>query len=269
MHDLVAVEGFEPKNTNEYSLSIQVSLDGFSFSMLRGYDKKIMACKNTPLKISSEQLISRHFSEWFQNEELLNTHFKKISVVVFSDKFSLVPEALFSQKIKRDLPLYLFAEKGEMEIAENFVERIKAKLIFALPTGLNKILADNVGECEIIHPLKLLINGMPDSSDHNQLALLFGQKSFYAVLYKKNNMALANNYKIAHPNDVVYFTLNLLKQMKLEPRETQLLLVNAEPDIAELLSPYFTHIKKLEPGANIANPEISVSPILDLIPTNN
>ena len=56
MHDLVTEESFDLEKTYEYILSIQVSLDGFSFSILDITRKKYLALKSYP-NIKNQQTV--------------------------------------------------------------------------------------------------------------------------------------------------------------------------------------------------------------------
>ena len=156
MSELVSIESFDIEKTYEYILSIQVSLDGFSFSILSQHENEILAFSTNQLKISSTALIARRFNDWLESEELLKKPFKKIRVVVFSQKFTLIPEEYFREGLKQEIPPLLFGEDDEHEIAENAIGELATRLIFALPTGLNKVISEQIGECEIVHPVKII-----------------------------------------------------------------------------------------------------------------
>ena len=71
MSELVSYEWFDIEKTYKYILSIQVSLDGFSFSVLSQHEDNVLAFKTNQLKISSAALIPRRFNDWLESEELL------------------------------------------------------------------------------------------------------------------------------------------------------------------------------------------------------
>ena len=249
MCDLVADASLDLEKTYEYILSIQVRLNGFSFSISSNRENKIVAFKTTNLKISSSSLISRRFKEWVETEELLQKPFKKISIVVFSNKYTLIPEHYSRDELKREIPRLLFEENGELEVAENSISKLKIRLIFALPTGLNRVITELIGVCEIVHPIKIILNNLPAPKNKIGLVLLFDTKDFYITLFDEGKVLLTNNFKMAHANDVVYFVLTTLKQMGFLPGETELFIteaINEFPDIEKYLQPYFTEIKKLE-----------------------
>ena len=249
MSELVSHEGFDIEKTYEYILSIQVSLDGFSFSILSQHEDKILASKINLFKISSTALIARRFNDWLEFEELLKKPFRKVRVTIFSEKFTLIPEEYFQDRLKQDIPPLLFGENDEPEIAENIVRELATRVIFTLPPGLNKVIAEQIGECEIVHPVKIILSNLPKTEKENGLILLFDAKNFYVVLFKNNKVLLANCFKISHVNDVVYYVLTTLKQLEIPVSKTDLFIiksVNKLSGIDESLKSYFTEIKELK-----------------------
>ena len=261
MHDFFTDESFDLEKTYEYILSIQVCLDGFSFSVKLPGEKKILAFKNIQLKISRDTLITRHFQEWVASEMFLQKPFKKVHIIIFNENFSLIPEEYFHNKLRKEIPHLLFEKNSEYEIAENVLDKLKAKLIFALPTELNNAIQNHIGECEIMHPVKIIINNPPEIKDDNALILLLDVKYFYAVLFSQNKVLLVNSFKMNHVNDIIYYILTALQQLGISPKKTSLFLADAFnnlPEIENSLNPHFTEIKNLNSTSDFSNSELMV-----------
>jgi len=220
MYDFVE-ESFKIEDTFEYILSIQVSLNGFSFSVFQPNRDKILVFKSIPLKISGENLIARRFKEWVNSEELLQKTFQKTRVIVFSNKFTLVPKSIYKNELNEELAHLFFREGNQLQFAENLVEKINAKLLFNLPEGLNDALQETIGECDIIHPIKSVISNISDK-EGEKLVLLFNDKYLFLLLSKNEKLLLANGFKINHENDVVYYVLTTLKQFDIQAKHTKL-----------------------------------------------
>jgi hypothetical protein len=249
MLELVTNELFDLEKTHEYVLSIQVSLNGFSFFIELPAENKLLAVKNSPLKISNDTLIARHFNEWVINEDLLQKPFKKIRVIIYSDKFTLVPDKYFHDTLKSKIPHLLFDENSELEIAENVIGKLNTRLIFTLPPGINNVISDKIGECEIVHPVKIILNNLPEIKNENGLILFFDSKHFYILLFNKDKILFVNSFKHAHVNDIVYYVLTTLKQLKILFSETELFLSNTNNNYAiikDSLKPYFEEIQNMQ-----------------------
>ncbi|NQU54940.1 MAG: DUF3822 family protein [Bacteroidetes bacterium] len=242
MFEFVTDESFDLEKTYEYILSIQVCLDGFSFSVVCPTENRLLAFKSTSLKISSNSLIARNFKEWATSEALLQKPFKKIRIVVFSNKYTLIPEQYSNKELKLEIPKILFDENNELEIAENVINKLEARLVFALPAGINRIFTEQFGECEIIHPLKVIANQHSNAEKGLSLLLILDSENIYITLFNKNTVLLSNSFKQAHANDVVYYVLTVLKQLEIEPQTTELLYIGKseiENDAINVLKKYF------------------------------
>ena len=147
MHEFFE-ESIDLENTFEYILSIQVSLNGFSFSILYPIENKVLAFKNSPLKISNSGLLARRFKDWYESEEILHRNYQHTKLIVFSDKFTLIPEHLATPSSKEEVSHILFQDGSKLKFAENMVKPLKAKLLFTLPEGLSGKTANQCCNCK-------------------------------------------------------------------------------------------------------------------------
>ncbi len=247
MHEFFE-ESFDIEKSYEYILSIQVSLDGFSFSIVRSSDNKLLIFKCNSLTISSESQVARRFKEWVMAESVLQKTFKKVRIIVFSNNFTLVPKQLYNFNTNEELTRILFEEGDKLQWADNLVQCINAKLLFAFPDGLAHSIKETIGECEIIHPLKLIIGHSPKNLDEKVVTLLFDGGNVYFVLFENGNLLMANNFKINHANDAVYFVLTALKQLNIHSSEIKLFYSGKSEHLEEatsILESYFISRQKL------------------------
>lgn len=248
MLDFVNDELFDLEKSQEYILSIQVSLGGFSFSVVSTAENKLLAFTNTPLKISNESLIARRFEEWIDSIDLLRKPYKTIRVIVCNDKFTLVPNNYDSEELTKNIPTFLFSENTDIEIKKSQIELLKTKLIFSLPKGLNDVLSKKLRTCEIIHPVNIISTHLPETKEKQGLVLLFDVKSIYITLYNADKILLSNNFKINHVNDVTYYVLTTLKQLKIGPKSTDMFYAgdfDQENEVLHQLKNYFSSMSTL------------------------
>lgn len=249
MHELVSVESFDLEKTYKYILSIQVSLNGFSFSVKTQEENRILAWKNIPLNISNTSVINHHFSEWIKGEGILHLPFKKTRIFVSGDFFTLIPEAFYDESQKNRITESLFDSNLRFEIAENLIHNLNSKLLFPLPPGLNETIQKEIGDCEIAHPVKMLINNLPELQKEYGMVIFLDVANFHAILYRQSTVIMANIFKMASANDIVYFALNALKQNNISIKQTKLFVTgigNQASNFQENLNSYFPEIILLD-----------------------
>lgn len=261
MYELIIDEYFDLEKTKEYILSIQVSLGGFSFSVIHPNQNKLLALQHTPTTISNEKFISRRFEEWRESEELLQQSYKETRFIIASEKFTLVPEKFYNPQQKREIINPVTEINAKETIGENKIEGFETRLLYVIPAQLETIMEHPT----FLHPIKLLIENRPEINAENGLNLWFNSGGCYFVLYNSKQIILVNHFKITHENDIIYYVLTTLKQLDVAPNKTELHVAGKMVDkesIISLLKKYFACIELLKPKGDIQiNMEIFKQPI--------
>lgn len=243
MHELITDQSFEINNTNEYKLSIQLSLDGFSFLVTHKTERRLLALKNTRAIISSEKFLARRFAEWANSEEILSKPFAAVSVCFTTPKFTLVPHPFFVEEEKNAILNFLFDEQVPGEMMANNLDRHNSKLLFSIPADLKTVLDKFFGQYSLYHAGTVLSHQTHQIIDNNETGatLFFGPGSFLLFLQHKENLVLANSFAFNHPNDVIYYVATALKQNNLQPQQCKVLVsgrIEKENECIELLKKY-------------------------------
>lgn len=260
MFDFVT-ESFDLEKTNEYILSIQITLDGFSFSIFSANESKIIAFKPTPLKISSDNLIVHHFEDWIKKEEILQKKYSKTNIVYFSTEFSLLPENMFSSQLVKAATNRLIDENEQKHFETNDINKLEspAKIVFYLPKNLKEVVNKYFPSSQLIHPVQLIIEQSPQGNKKNKVVILYTKNNFLMVVSRNQQVLFANGFSIQHINDLVYFLLNTIVQLNINLKETDLYISDAlikNDEIEGLLNPYFNEISYLPPSGLIENTEM-------------
>ena len=250
MHELVTDEYFDLEKTKEYILSIQVSLGGFSFSIICPNEKQLLALQNTPLTISNEKFISRRFNEWVNSVDLLQKTYKETRIVVASEFFTLVPEAFYDEQKNREIIYPILEVDATEKIVDNKLENFDSRLLFAIPPRLG----DNLENVTFLHPVKLLIENQTITNSQNELILWFTPGGCYLILYDSKQILLANHFKITHENDVIYYVLTTLKQLGIVAGKTHIRTggeMAEKESIQNIFQKYFLSVEFLKPKGDI------------------
>ncbi len=241
-------KAFDTNKTNQYRLSIQVSLDGFSFLIFSEDDKKVLAGKNTTVKISSQKLVSRHFSDWVNAEPLLKLPYQKVTVLIFEEYFTLIPNTINSGMTGE----ILTNPNSDRFLFQNQIESIDATLQFGVNNELAETAKTLFRNAEWTHPVSVLLNNFPAGNKPNTGVLIQSQNQYFIVLKRKNQLVLANCFRAEHSSDLVYFLLNTFRQLGISRNLTQLFVAETmenNQNLNELTAPYFPAITGLTAGS--------------------
>lgn len=264
MFDFITADSFDIEKTNQYKISIQVSLDGFSFLVEQPSSKKIVACKNTPLNISSENLIARHLKEWVETEEFLLKQFNEVRIFIFTERFTVIPSECYSYEYSGDLASVLFDVDSEILLV-NKIENLNAHLIFPVQNEIIDVLQLFFPNAKWFHPVSAVLQIPLHLNKRNSSVIITFKKNFYLIVYRKNILLMANCYLVSHQNDLVYNVINTFQQLETARIETELFVAGAVSDdneIIKLLQPYFENIGPLKIDELVLNPDINNNRLL-------
>lgn len=269
MQGIIFDELYHSENTKEYILSIQVSLGGFSFSIVSANDNRLLAWEKTPLTITNQWFLPRRFREWIQQKDILKKEFQKVQVVFDTNEFIPVPSQYFLESEKEKIIDTIIDIGNPIEIQNHPIESQNLQLLYTIPSQLKEILKEQFSSFELVHPLKNCLENLPQTdSVKNGLVLLFSSKYFYTVLYSDQKLLLANSFGVKHKNDIIFYTLSVLKQYQISPAETAVFLAGDIVDAAQFteeIKSYFSHIQFLEPSKEIQiNTNIFQEPMYNL-----
>ncbi len=249
----VVDETYDTTITSSYFLSIQASLDGFSFCTLDPVRNKYVQFRHFEFRETEEDNFLPAIEQIFENNELLNLPYKKVFVMVPSPVSTLVPSGLFQQEeaykwlsFTHQIPLGHDITFSRMKLAD-------AWAIFSLPKRVKELFKRQFPEPAFLHqyvPMtetKLAIS-RPGSSK-TQIIINIQNHFFDLVVLEKNNLKLCNSFEITGEDDLIYYTLFVLDQLQLAPSVSEVLILGSHPryyEIKKALEKYIKHVK--QPG---------------------
>ncbi len=260
MFDFITDVSFDTEKTKDYILSIQVSLDGFSFLIFHPEEKRVVAFKTQHLKISNSNLLSRHFTEWINSEEILSRPYQKVELFIFTQNFTLIPHEFSGDDLNKDLASVLFHEIENDKILLNKLDNSHSHVVFQVPSELINAFQHFFNhDAEIFHPVTKILQATFTTERNNIAVILHSTKFFFLVIFRKGKLLLANSYQTGHHNDLIYNVLNTFQQLGVARINTHAFIesyAGQNMEIEEALKPYFEKISPFITGVNVANPEI-------------
>jgi hypothetical protein len=255
MTGLIADPGFDHNLTEKYKLSIQVSLDGFYFSIIHPETKKLLALDHLPAKLSSDKFIGRRLEEWFTSNEILQKKFAEYFIYYHTPKFTFIPSEFYSFEKQDKVAALVLGRQIGFIFNDNYIPGAAGNLVFAVPSSLPEVLSEYMPGIKLQHPLYTMDHELQKIArmHENNLLLYFHEKSFYLLLYTAEKLLAMNSFSWFNSNDVIFYALSLLKQLRINPGSTVLFLAgeinpNSEQHIE--LKKYFNRTVFITPDVN-------------------
>jgi len=250
MDELLFVDStFEKDNTSRFELSIQLCLDGFSFSILSEDQDCLALFKSKSLNSDSENISIDALKESIRNCEFLNLSYNKVSMLWLTRKASLIPSDLFSEALAIDSFQLCHPLSKDESLLWNELKDLNAYLVYALPSALPDFIESQFPGIKIFHQsfsfyqeaLKQTLN-----SKHPKVHVQIYDHFFDVIIPDKDQKHFINSFTYKDETDMVYFILNIYKQHKLNSEYSQLLLsgkIDEHGKAVQLLKKYIKEIE--------------------------
>lgn len=226
MDELLFVDStFERDNTSRYKLSIQLCLDGFSFSILSSNNKCLVLYQSKRLNSDTDNTSIDILKDSIRNCDYLNLSYDQISVIWLTNKTGLIPSDLFSEALAIDsLQLCHPILKNETVLWDEICE-MNVFLVYALPSALPEFIKTHFAGAELSHQsysfYKRVLKRDIDIK-HPKLFVQVYDQFFDAFIPDIEQKHFANNFTFKDETDMVYFILNIYKQQKLNTEYSHL-----------------------------------------------
>ncbi len=227
MQDICFIDkSFDHEQSNLYHLSIQISLDGFSFAIMDIPKGKYTVLKSTNFFLKRPRLLFMNVRELISQEELFKLKFKSIDIIYATENFTLVPQAFFHHSyVEKYFSFNHEIEKGYV-IDRTLLPKAEAWCLFSIPENLKEYLALIFPKATIKHNLFPLVErGLKENKnfpERVQVHLNFFRSYFELVVMSGTKLLVCNQFNYAGDDDVTYFVFYVFDQLKLSPDTTEI-----------------------------------------------
>jgi hypothetical protein len=249
-------ESFDPALSSSYYLSIQVSLDGFSFCTYDPIRNRFIRFK--------EHLFEKPDTNWnstlnlIKTEDSLKLSYKKVIVLYHTSQYTIIPSSLYKSEKAEALLAFTHHETLDgKSLQTNKIRMADVMNLFAVPTSVIDEISNTLSGTSIhtLHHLTPFLDTEPkmDASDEkgSVIRLHIGINQFDIVVFENKELKLCNHFSFSNDNELLYYLLFIYDQAKIQPDKTQVLVsgaINRSSSRYELLKSYCKNI-------SIENPE--------------
>ncbi len=256
MHELsFADKSFDLKFASEYHISIQVSLDGFSFCILDVRHNKYVYFKHFPLIVGKPQFLTKKIEAIFELEDELNASFKSVTITYSTTKATLTPK-IFSENghLPRIAEFASEISRNE-DIQVNDLPGFNYQLVYSYPKELMLLLNSKFTDFKICHKsIPVILSGISQRNEKKNTVLInFEKKYIRIIVLKGQQIALFNSFFYKNESDFLYYTLNICQSLQINPEHDEVLIggyVADDSSYIRLLKKYISNLHFLKPSSD-------------------
>ncbi|TCN70581.1 DUF3822 family protein [Acetobacteroides hydrogenigenes] len=214
------------EQTEQYKLSIQVSLNGFSFCCMDDRTKRFVALKDYAIANLSGTFdeLCFHIERILKEDELLKRPYKEVRCMLVSQMFTLIPSEFFiKEKSYEYLKALIPFSASEVEVHHARIKNSSIVSVYALPIPITSATRE-------AHPNVSFYNqSIPQitkqlaekTTSQYQLSVFIHDNLVGFSLMDGGKLKIYTAYTIESTSDLVYYALLLLKEHDIKPADIE------------------------------------------------
>ena len=215
-------ETLDINSTQNYELSVQMSCDGFVFSILDTIRNKYVLLRSFDPD-SNKYFTADAIRDIIGKDDFLTKAYKKVNIVMPSPKFTLVPAPLYDPAKKGDyFSLNLIKDENEI-IMTNKVPEPDAYIIFSVLKSLLEISGHfypGVNPCHQIKPLLNQVMHYSKNENPTYFHVHIEREFINILVLEQNVLKFSNTFNYRNISDILYYVLNVIKSFNISHDKT-------------------------------------------------
>jgi hypothetical protein len=237
------------KKTKNIELSIQFSLDGFSFCVLDSKTQKDIYFTQYQFEetLNSLEDLLKRIETIFKNDANLQIEYAAVSVIHQSNLSTIVPSKYFDKKsLANYLNFNIKTLKTDFITFDN-INTIDAKNVYVPYVNINNYLFQNFGEFEYQHHSSILLEKLLkiESSTEKKMYVNVSKSSFDIVVLENRKLIFSNSFSYTTKEDFIYYILFTAEQIQLNTEEFKLYFMGEIEIESEIYKIAYTYIKNI------------------------
>ena len=251
----IANSNIDFKNLEENNLSIQLSLDGFSFCIYTKLEQELIFFADFEFekKAVSPYKQLEYVEEIFKRENLLESTYNSVTVIHFNNLVTPVPQPFFD---KNSLASYL---QNTIKVLDNDfitfdnIKNTEIVNVYIPFVNINNFILDKFGSFIYKHSSTVLIEKLVHKYKNLEGDFCFVNVTgscFEIVVIRNKKLELYNCFEFKTKEDFIYHILFTAEQLHLNPEEFELILlgdIEKESELYTILYQYIRNIKFYSP----------------------
>ncbi|OQX80012.1 MAG: hypothetical protein B6D61_02685 [Bacteroidetes bacterium 4484_249] len=243
-------EALNKADSKKYKLSIQLALDGFSFSIYNDEINKFLSIESITFENTSQienccTLLKKTYSE----HSWLNLKYKSVNIIFESQKSTLIPSPLFDESKKEMYSDFNFAYDENHEIIHNKLTNLDAYNIYTIPVQIKTTLNDlfpghklQSHSGPLIESLLILHKNL-----QFQKRIFVNVRNSYLdiIIIEERKLLYYNSFNFRSKEDFIYYVIFVLEQLKLNPEEIDLILSGYIDKNSKLFDIVFKYVRNI------------------------
>ena len=249
------IETTDFSKSEQYTLSIRLSTDGFSFSVFNPLnDGNFFFYEHDVNKSLS---LTANLKQTFRDVEWLKHPFRRVNVIMADKRFTFIPLEFFEDEQAETVFYHNHPRKENETVQYNILQKNNIVVLFGMDKSTCTFLNEQYPNIKFYSQTSPLIEFFATKSRLGNSRKMYAHLCKDAVniyTYERGRLLLANSFACKEINDQIYYILYIWKQLGMEQERDELHLTGYLSDKNQLLSELRKFIRQvfiMNPATNI------------------
>ena len=240
--------------SEQYTLSIRLSADGFSFYIHHPSHKDERLA--IPYQVNTSYSMTANIKEMLASTDILKQSYQKVNILVETPRFTFIPFDIYEDEQGETIFYHNFNKVNNEIILCNILAKSNTVLLFGMDKHAYQLLNETFPSARFFACTSPLIEYFTIQSKeraYRELYAYIKKEQLEIHAFDKGKLLLTNTFNCKHTGDQVYYILYVWQQLGFNQTKDQLWLVETPTTDKELK----TELRKFLR-------QVSVFPDLDL-----
>ena len=213
--------------TEKCHLSVEVGRNHFAYTLFDTLTLTYILLKKFEFLAKDFNQSTNKIAEIIASEPLLQKEFYSSSLALNEFPSTLVPTPFYKEEKSREI--LGFNHKVHEEILSDKMQQMDAINIYSVPTELLNLIRKSFPNTQIKCNSSILIEQLLLQNKNTEKTIVYAciQKNVLEIcVIEENKLELHNSFSIDTKEDMLYFLLFSMEQLRLSPEKTELILLD-------------------------------------------
>lgn len=206
-------------------LSVQVSLNGLSFSVLDSTDNSIVLLHNKSFSAKVNPIVlEQKLKEEFLSKGIFNYEFSHVSVVHQNNIQTFVPKVYFDESLLADYLKFNTKLFESDYIVYDCIDELEIVSVYVPFININNYILELFGEFTYHHSNSIFIDKITEAySGDSKVFCMVNHNNYDLLIVNNKQLVFNNNFSYSTPEDFIYYILFVFEQLNLDTDKTDLI----------------------------------------------
>ncbi len=210
-------ETLDINSTNNYEISIQLGLNGFSFCLLDNLRNRFVMFRDYKLSGREPGLVDE-IKDIAAKDEFLNREYRRYRIIFNFERSTLVPASLYDPAIKNKYFELNHKLEDNYVVSNNRLTNPDSYLLFGVRKDIFDLLVNLFPDASLSHQVKPLLHSsfrQARKTKDRYVRVHFDQGFFNILIIRDDDLQFFNTFRVRSDSDILYYLMNSFNRFKI------------------------------------------------------